>query len=133
MKGWSAKGLLLPLWQKYPGKRDALAEAVGTKGTVLSSINTGRRNLGYDLGPRLAEELGVSVLELGAPVGAADEAGKSIVLHLEELAAKLATSDELLTTMKTSQRRLEGRVRRLEEALDARGVDVPRGQTGAGR
>ena len=66
-QGWNARGLLAPLWRKYPGGRDALALAVGTKPPSLSAINTGRRNLGWDLARRLSEELGVSVLELGAP------------------------------------------------------------------
>lgn len=64
--GWSAEGLLLPLWHRYPGRRDALAAAVGTTGNTLSSLNTGKRNLGYGLGGRLAAELGVTIYELGA-------------------------------------------------------------------
>jgi len=85
-KGWSAKGLLQPLWKRYPGGRDALAPAVGTKPNVLSAINTGKRPLGHDLGGRLAAELGISVLELGAPEAEADAAGRTLLDRLEELA-----------------------------------------------
>jgi len=69
--GWNAAGLLRPLWAGYPGKRDGLAAAVGTTGGVLSSVNSGKRNLGTSLAERLAVELGVTVFDLGAPAAAA--------------------------------------------------------------
>lgn len=66
-KGWNAKGLLAPLWRNYPGGRDGLAAAAGTHPPTLSAVNSGNRNLGWHLARRLAAELDVSVLELGAP------------------------------------------------------------------
>jgi transcriptional regulator with XRE-family HTH domain len=90
-KGWSAKGLLRPLWQEYPGKRDGLAEAVGTTPTSLSSINSGRRPLGKSLGGRLAEALGVSLLELGAPAEVAtDQPAQRLVDRLQSVEEDLA-------------------------------------------
>jgi len=86
---WVAKGLLKPLWRNYPGGRDALAAAVGTTASTLSSINTGNRGLGQDLGGRLAAELGVSVLELGAPEEEADDEGLTLRGRLEEAEALL--------------------------------------------
>lgn len=94
--GWSARGLLQPLWTQYPGGRDGLAKAIGTTGASLSSRNSGRLTLGEDLAGRLAAELSrgldreVSLLELGAPEEAADEAGRSLLDRLEELATALA-------------------------------------------
>lgn len=66
-RGWSAEGLLRPLWHEYDGGRDGLADAVGTQGSVLSSINTGRRNLGLDLAQRLAGACGITLADLGQP------------------------------------------------------------------
>lgn len=92
-RGWNAEGLLQPLWERYDGspelpRREALAKAVGTSPTSLSSINSGDRNLGLKLGGRIAAELGVSVLELGAPVGALNGAGQTLVDRLEQVEAK---------------------------------------------
>ena len=113
-KGWDAKGLLQPLWSKYPGGRDGLAEAVGTTGNSLSARNTGKRTLGLSLGTRLAEELHVSLLELGAPSGAVDEAGLTLVDRLESLAVDLAKAVRKQTAMAREIRQLRGRVQQLE-------------------
>ena len=92
VKGWNAAGVLQPLWNRYEGGRDALAAAVGTSPSVLSSINTGSRNLGHNLAGRLADELGVTVLELGAP-NEEDQSPRVIVAQvieqLERLLAQL--------------------------------------------
>lgn len=107
-EGWSAKELLKPLWQNYPGGRDKLATDVGLKsGNTLSSINSGKRNLGLDLGQRLAAKLGVSLLELGAPEGLADARGLTLLARLEWLAGKVADAIE-------GQVALERRVAALE-------------------
>lgn len=96
--GWNAEGLLRPLWHSYEGhpelpRREALAKAVGTSPSVLSQINTGKRPLGHDLGPRLAAELGVSLLELGAPEAVADDPAS---LKLRDRLEKLGTKVEYL-------------------------------------
>lgn len=102
-KGWSAKGLLQPLWKAYPGGRDALAKAVGTNGADLSSRNTGRRNLGHDLAGRLATELShglkrqVTVWDLGAPLLEEDEAQVLFVARLQELEAEVLWLRDLVT------------------------------------
>lgn len=112
-RGWRAEGLLQPHWKRYPGGRDALAKAVGTKPPTLSAINTGRRNLGWDLGRRLADELGISLLALGAPsegeaaprdvyallaqlVSDADQGRHMLAEALEAIAARLSDIEALL-------------------------------------
>lgn len=100
-KGWKAKGLLQPLWNRYEGGRDALGAAVGTTGTVLSSVNSGKRSLGYDLAARLAAELHVTVLDLGAPEEAAAATRERRVIdrlrQLEEADARLLATVKSLT------------------------------------
>ncbi len=86
-KGWYAIGLLQPLWIGYEGGRDGLAAAVGTTGSSLSNVNSGNRRLGHDLAGRLAAELGISVLELGAPGEPADPHGVSLLGRLERVEA----------------------------------------------
>lgn len=83
-KGWSARGLLQPLWARVGG-RDALAELTGITGQTLSAYNTGKRPLGHANARRIAEALEVSVLELGAPAEEADESGRTILGRLEAL------------------------------------------------
>lgn len=119
-QGWSAKGLLRPLWKQYPGGRDALAKAAHTNGADLSARNTGRVNLGHDLAGRLVQELSrelgreVSLLELGAPEVEADEVGQTLVHRLESLAGDLAVAVEKQVAMAREMRRLRERVRHLE-------------------
>lgn len=108
-EGWSAKGLLRPLWQFYPGKRDGLAHDIGTSPSTLSAINSGRRNLGYDLGRRIADALDVSLLELGAPEDAADQKGRTLTDRLEELAADLAEAARAMSRLQERVKRLEAR------------------------
>lgn len=114
-RGWSAKGLLKPLWQRYEGGRDALAAAVGTSGSVLSSINTGKRNLGLSLAGRLADELEVSVLDLGASLGEDDGRGVTLRDRLEELRASLEVSLTEQTRLNRKILTLQARVRKLED------------------
>ena len=126
-KGWKAKGLLKPLWQTYPGKRDGLAVAVGSTGGNLSGINSGRLRLGRDLGQRLADELGVSLLELGAPLEAVDARGLTLVSRLEALADQVAESVERQAKLHRQVSRLQARVRRLEVRA-VPGRDAPTGR-----
>lgn len=107
-KGWSAKGLLQPLWVEYPGGRDGLAEKLGMDGGTLSSLNTGKINLGPKRGRRLAEELGVSLVELGSPGEGEDERGRAI-------ARRLAEAEAALNVLAPLVERLEARVAVLEK------------------
>lgn len=110
-RGWSAEGLLQPLWSTYgngddKARRDQLAHAIGTKGPVLSSINTGKRNLGVNLGTRLANELGVTLRDLGQPAeGEATPPGEVGVR--EELRALRETQDALLAEIQALRRELQ--------------------------
>lgn len=115
-EGWKATGLLAPLWRKYPGGRDALALAVGTKPPTLSAINTGRRNLGWNLGQRLANELGVSVLELGAPSEHEPEPRDMFAL-LERLAVE---SERGLAAIAEALVSIDVRLSQIEERLPIR-------------
>lgn len=109
-RGWSAEGLLRPLWRTYPGGRDGLARAVGTSGTVLSSVNSGKRSLGVNLGRRIADELNVPLSELGAPATATPEE-RSLFDRLEGLEEAVALI-------------LEGQQLVLERQEEARGLYV---------
>lgn len=66
-RGWKATGRLEPLWSRLKGKRDELAELTGIGGTTLSGYNSGERNLGMRNAVKIADALGVSVYDLGAP------------------------------------------------------------------
>lgn len=71
-KGWKATGLLSPLWARLDGGREALAALTGIRATELSSYNSGAKNLGISNARRIADALEISVLDLGAPEGAAE-------------------------------------------------------------
>ena len=114
-KGWSAAGRLQPLWTSYPGKRDGLAEAVGTTGNVLSSVNTGKRTLGYDLGRRLAGALDVTLFDLGAP------ADVPVTVLERRVVDRLAAVEEELAALapwlRVVQLLAEGRIQEARRAL----------------
>lgn len=112
-EGWKAKGLLRPYWLTYDGGRDALARAVGTSPTVLSSINSGRRNLGFDLGPRLAAELDISLVELGGPDDGSARSRTTLdrLATLEAQAARQARTIRDLTKRLTTAEALLGELR----------------------
>lgn len=123
-RGWSAAGLLQPLWERYERGRDELAERVGTSGTVLSSINSGKRRLGLNLAKRLAAELRISLLELGAPAAVAQADGQSSALlrHLAQLAANDA---EMLENQAAALELLE-EIRAALEPPSSAGRTVPK-------
>lgn len=113
-KGWDARGRLAPLWRELPGKRDELAERSGVKGPTLSAYNSGKRPLGYGNARKIAQALGVSLLDLGAPEATADEEYQTIDLRLELLAAQLAEAVEATAKMGRQVDRLQARLRILE-------------------
>lgn len=118
--GWKATGLLRPLWNEYEGGRDGLAEAVGTQGTVLSSINTGERNLGHDLAGRLAAELGISLAELGAPQGEmTDQESRTLLRRLQALEERV---DEIAERTAGALSRLEAEIARLSQRIPPAGA-----------
>lgn len=121
-KGWKAAGLLQPLWGSVGG-RERLAEITGINTSTLSGINTGRLNLGPGNARKIAAALEVSVLELGAPIEAADEAGQTLLDRLLELAA---TVDDQQTTIDLLEKRMAG----LERAR--RAPAKPRRASGGG-
>lgn len=114
-KGWKATGRLKPLWGKVGG-RDGLAAATKINGQTLSAYNSGSRPLGIVNARRIAEALGVSVLDLGGPVEDSDEAGKSVLALLEELSAKVDAQGKSMTM---ALKALTAGIRRLERRLEA--------------
>lgn len=112
-KGWKATGLLTPLYEAHGG-RDALAAKAKTSATTLSQINRGKRNLGLGLAQRIAEAAGISVLELGAPLEAADERSQTIFDRLEEVATH-ASADAV--ALRKDLRKAILRIRALEQQV----------------
>ena len=117
--GWSAKGLIRPLWKNYPGGRDGLAKAVGSSGSVLSAINSGSRNLGLDLGQRLAKERGVTLLELGAPLSHLT-GDRTLVDRLESVEAMHAELRRLVLDRFDSLEAELAQIRRSDEEQQTR-------------
>ena len=127
-KGWRATGLLQPLWAAYPGGRDALAQAIGTTGSALSSRNSGERNLGVELARKLAGELGVSLAELGAPEDADDDlASRGLLDRLESLADRVAYLLEREADLSLRVHAAEARLAQIESERTP-GRDAPTGQ-----
>jgi transcriptional regulator with XRE-family HTH domain len=90
-RGWNAKGLLRPHWERLPGKRDELARLTGIGPQTLSGYNSGQRRLGIGNAQRIAEALGITVLDLGAPTTAQVAERSAVVLdRLETLEARQA-------------------------------------------
>lgn len=106
---WDAAGLLEPLWGAVGG-RDKLAKLTGIQPGTLSGYNTGRLKLGLQNAKKIAAALGVSTLELGAPLEEADELGRPLVRLLERVAGDVAS---LLLEVTE----LRGRVKSLETRL----------------
>lgn len=138
MARWKAKDLVQPIWQRWgedhkidKAPRDALAQKLGTTGTTLSALNTGSKWMTLKMARRIAEETGVSVLELGAPLEEADEAGQSMLDRLQELAVKLGDSVDRQLKTEAKVRRLQARVRVLEAAREGTGA-VAKGQATTG-
>jgi hypothetical protein len=84
VSSWYATGRLEALWDRVGG-RDGLERVTGIGGTTLSGYNTGGRKLGRRNGEKIADALGVSVVELGAPEDLADQPGLSVFARLEAL------------------------------------------------
>lgn len=88
-KGWSAKGLLKPLWGSVGG-RDGLERATGISGSTLSAYNAGSRPLGIVNARRIAAALNVSLLDLGAPEEADQKLAEALTVRLASIEAELA-------------------------------------------
>jgi transcriptional regulator with XRE-family HTH domain len=117
-RGWSAKGLLEPLWQRVGG-RDELARLTGISGSTLSGYNSGKRPLGMANAHKIAAVLGVSLYDLGAREPHSSDFARSLLGQtveqlrrhpphdpdlLEELADELAGLAEGLRQVAASQR-----------------------------
>lgn len=115
-RGWDAKGLLRPLWERLPGKRDELAELTGIRGTTLSSYNAGTRPLGIANARRIADALQVTVADLGGREGGLD-AAPTIRDLLEQLQATVEDQQLMIDAQRSATRRLQARVRDLERRV----------------
>lgn len=112
-KGWDAAGLLEPLWKRVGG-RDRLAEATGIQPGTLSGYNTGRLPLGATNARKIADALGVSVLELGAPEEEAQtRQDRRIVDRLREVEAALEALGPDLAALANLPRRVTALERRV--------------------
>jgi transcriptional regulator with XRE-family HTH domain len=89
-KGWDATGCLARYWKRVGG-RDGLADVTGIQPSTISGYNTGRLRLGITNGERIAQALGVTIFELGAPTAEEAAAGAVTLLErVEALEAELA-------------------------------------------
>lgn len=116
---------LPPLLAKKKWTQERLAAETGIRRTDINALANGRLDAGRSRLERIAAALEVSVLELGAPLGEADEAGQTLVDRLEELAATLAETLERQKAQDAELKRLRARVRKLE-APSAGGAAAPR-------
>lgn len=87
--GVNLAGTLPPLLERKGWTQERLADETGIRRTDINAIARGRIEAGRDRLERIAEALEVSVLELGAPVGEADEAGRTLLDRQAELEAEV--------------------------------------------
>lgn len=111
------------MWRQLPGKRDELAALTGISGSELSSYNSGKRRLGMKNANRIVDALAskgiaISVLELGASVGLAEDQGMTL------LRDRLEAIADALDVLARGQHELLVEVRRLGPG--STGVGVPR-------
>lgn len=131
-RGWSAKGLLAPLWQERfsgPGKREQLADLVEISPQTLSAYNSGNRPLGITNARRIAAALGVSLAELGAPEGEEDARSVTLRARLEELSAAVGDALEAQAKLSREVSRLRARVGKLEARAGAVAAAAKRPRT----
>lgn len=100
-QGWKAKGVLRPLWEQLPGKREQLAELTRISATELSSYNSGKKNLGLRNAKRIIagfaeKDIVVSLVELGGPLDPDDPIGKRLADRLREIEDRVAAMEKLL-------------------------------------
>ena len=97
---WKAIGLVRAAWLRLDvekGHREKLAELTGIPAPNLSGMNTGRIPMTRETAQRIADAVpGFSVLELGAPVEEADDAGETMLSRLRSLEAALAEAVGLM-------------------------------------
>lgn len=84
-KEYDLKGRLQPLWVRVGG-RDELAKLAGISGTTLSAYNTGRTHPRLANVQKIADALGVDVIEVIGTASAATDTAllTEIVTLLEE-------------------------------------------------
>jgi hypothetical protein len=94
----------------------------------LSSINSGKRRLGAGLAARLAAELGVNLVELGAPAAAAtNHASLPLLRRLEELEARVEKVEQ---QRERALRAVTRRLAELEAVLETQGQTEARRSKG---
>lgn len=100
--GWNAKGRISPLYARFGG-REALAALVGISVTELSSLNSGKKNLGLSRATKIAEATGVTLEELGQPpeasVAGLAEFQEQLVALRRDLGARLSQIEERLAAV----------------------------------
>lgn len=126
--GWDATGLLKAHWGRVGG-RDKLAAATGINPALLSSYNTGKQPLGQRNAERIAEALGITVQDLGAPSGLGEPSLRELLERLnppgspsreqvaDELAAQLESQAELLRNLTQVLAEVVDAVRELREVV----------------
>ena len=108
--GWQAKGHLTAIYALFAGGSEELAAKSGIQRTNLSSINTGKRNLGEDVARRIlavqeVKARGLTIFDLGAPEAAAEtEEELSVLDHLRLLQDESERLANTLTILAKKQR-----------------------------
>lgn len=130
-RGWDASGPLRALLarRKEDGKPHTQEWLAGSTGIGRVSINAyatenpeQRRNLGRANAAKIAAALGVSVLELGAPVDAADDRGHTLLDRLEALEVAVESGSAAVAD---SLERLEAAIAKLSAQIQ-REVELSR-------
>lgn len=101
-RGWDATGRLEALWHRVGG-RDKLAGITGISPTTLSGYNTGKKPLGMKNAPRIAEALGVTVYDLGAPPAVPKDPERDLLALVEEVRDRLQRIEQLLGAQDPSE------------------------------
>lgn len=110
MASWKATGLLEARWSSVGG-RDGLAAKTGIQPGTISGYNTGRLPLGMRNAKKIADALGVSVFDLGAPAETAQDQGLTVFDRLEALEGQADRNRDA--------------IERILKALDGAGIAVP--------
>lgn len=99
-RGWSAAGLIRPLYGKHGG-REGLAKKVGASPATLSAIQNGRQNLGEGLARKLVAKTDATMATLGAPLDLLNgRRDMTVASRLQELAAEKANAEDVKAALR---------------------------------